>query len=303
MVSKYVFSMLSRMGYAEARKTASPLTRGRPLIDSPTPMITLAAAYLLIVILGTLAHKIKGPRKQKIDPLWLRVLVQVHNTFLVILSSYMSFNTAYCAWKYSYRFWGQGYSSSEKDMGWIIYVFFLSKIYEFMDTVSQHIHNSDCYTTQTNSNKASAPAVHYVAERQNRTNHVSACLPPWYHFCNLVRSFVAAAVTAERHRSSTAVLRSWCCVSKQPVGDCACLCADLVTRHILSIERTDRHVLWKTKAQELAVLTLASHLAQLRDPALLAGGSLLMALQEEMVRLLQSSPQFRYRSAACAVVP
>ena len=194
VVSKYVFSTLSRMGYAEARKPASPLTRGRPLIDSPTPMITLAAAYILIVILGTLAHRIKGPRKQKSDPLWLRVLVQVHNTFLVILSSYMSFNAAYCAWKYSYRFWGQGYSSSEKDMGWIIYVFFLSKIYEFMDTVSQHthmhVHVEAGIAPKINLNGASATAVHYVAERQNRANHISARLPPWYHFCNLVCSFV-----------------------------------------------------------------------------------------------------------------
>ena len=135
-VSKYVFSALSRMGYAEARGPASPLTRGKPLIDSPTPMITLAVIYLSIVALGFLTHAIKGPRKQKTDPLWLRVLVQVHNVILVILSSYMSFNAAYCAWKHSYRFWGQGYSSKEKNMGWVIYIFFLSKIYEFNDTVS-----------------------------------------------------------------------------------------------------------------------------------------------------------------------
>ena len=135
VVSKSVFSMLSRLGYAEARGPASPLTRGKPLIDSPTPMITLAAAYLTIVAFGLLTHSIKGSMKQKSDPLWLRALVQVHNVILVILSSYMSFNAAYCAWKYSYCFWGQGYSSSEKDMGWIIYVFYLSKIYEFNDTV------------------------------------------------------------------------------------------------------------------------------------------------------------------------
>ena len=203
VVSKYVFSMLSRMGYAEARKPASPLTRGRPLIDSPTPMITLAAAYLLIVMLGTLAHRIKGPRKQKSDPQWLKQLVQVHNTFLVILSSYMSFNTAYCAWKYSYRFWGQGYSSSEKDMGWIIYVFFLSKIYEFMDTVSHHIHMLKMSQHQTYSNGAFALAVYHVAERQNRTNLISACVPPWYHFCDLVRSFVPTVLITQRQSSST----------------------------------------------------------------------------------------------------
>lgn len=135
-VSKFVFDGLSRLGYAEIRKPASPLTRGKPFIDSPTPLVTLVVAYLTIVCCGFLSQKAKGPKKQKADPMWLRVVVQLHNVFLIGLSAYMSFTSAYCAWKHSYRFWGQGYSASEKDMGWIIYVFFLSKIYEFMDTVS-----------------------------------------------------------------------------------------------------------------------------------------------------------------------
>lgn len=135
-VSRVIFDGLSRMGYAEIRKPASPLTRGKPLIDSPTPLFTLVVAYLTIVSFGIIFHKVKGPRKQKPDPLWLRTIVQLHNVFLIGLSSYMSFTSAYCAWKHSYRFWGQGYSPSEKDMGWVIYVFFLSKIYEFADTVS-----------------------------------------------------------------------------------------------------------------------------------------------------------------------
>jgi len=139
-VSKFVFDGLSRMGYADIRKPASPLTRGKPLIDSPTPLVTLIIAYLTMVSCGFLSQKLKGPKKQKADPLWLRILVQLHNVFLIGLSAYMSFTSAYCAWKHSYRFWGQGYSSSEKDMGWIIYVFFLSKIYEFMDTVRAVTH-------------------------------------------------------------------------------------------------------------------------------------------------------------------
>lgn len=208
VVSKSVFSMLSRMGYAEARGPASPLTRGRPLIDSPTPMITLASAYILIVILGSLTYSIRGPRKQKADPLWLRVSVQVHNTFLVILSSYMSLTTAYCAWKYSYRFWGQGYSAKEKDMGWIIYVFFLSKIYEFMDTVSPH--RCVQVAIQFRLMMIVWPAVHYVAERQNGTNNISACLPPWHDFCNLVSS-VHLLVSVHVYPAPAAQYGDACC--------------------------------------------------------------------------------------------
>ena len=124
------------MGYAEIRKSASPSTRGRPLIDSPTPVVTLILAYLTVVTTSYLSQKLRGPRKQTADPLWLRVVVQLHNVILIVLSAYMSFNSAYCAWKHSYNFWGQGYSPKERDMGWVVYVFYLSKIYEFNDTVS-----------------------------------------------------------------------------------------------------------------------------------------------------------------------
>ena len=135
-VSTYVFDGLSRLGYAEIRKPASPSSRGKPLIDSPTPVVTLILSYLAVVILGYLNQKVKGPRQQTADPLWLRVVVQLHNVVLIGLSAYMSFTSAYCAWKHDYRFWGQAYSSKETDMGWVVYVFYLSKIYEFNDTVS-----------------------------------------------------------------------------------------------------------------------------------------------------------------------
>ena len=73
--------------------------------------------------------------KQK-DPLWLQALVQLHNVILITLSAYMCGSAVYYAWLYHYKFWGTGYSPREVGMGWTVYIFYVSKLYEFMDTVS-----------------------------------------------------------------------------------------------------------------------------------------------------------------------
>lgn len=136
-VSHFVFDTLYRLGYDEAKRPASPSTRGLPFIDSPTLQVTFVLGYLLIVLLGYAKHSL-APSRQRADPFWLKTLVQLHNVNLILLSLYMSYTAASLAWKYSYRFWGQGYRSSERDMGHIVYVFYVSKLYEFVDTVSNN---------------------------------------------------------------------------------------------------------------------------------------------------------------------
>lgn len=138
-VSRTVFDILYRLGYDQAKGPASPSTRGLPLIDSPTLQVTFVLAYLLIVGLGYIKHSV-ARGKQRPDPLWLKTLVQIHNVNLIVLSSYMSYTAAALAWKYSYRFWGQAYRPSERDMGQIVYIFYVSKLYEFVDTVSHKYH-------------------------------------------------------------------------------------------------------------------------------------------------------------------
>ena len=69
--------------------------------------------------------------------MWLQALVQLHNVNLILLSSYMSASAVYNAWKYGYKVWGTGYSPAEVDMGRTVYIFYISKLYEFVDTVSQ----------------------------------------------------------------------------------------------------------------------------------------------------------------------
>ena len=76
-----------------------------------------------------------APIEKRKEPLWLRALVQLHNVNLILLSSFMSTSAAYNAWKLGYRFWGSGYSPAEVDMGRTVYIFYISKLYEFMDTV------------------------------------------------------------------------------------------------------------------------------------------------------------------------
>lgn len=155
-VSGYVFDTLYRLGYDEAKGPASPSTRGLPLMDSPTPQVTFVLGYLLIVFIGYTKHSI-APGRQKADPLWLKSLVQIHNVNLIVLSSYMSYTAAALAWKYSYRFWGQAYRPSERDMGQIIYIFYVSKLYEFVDTVSYAPGYYKC-------SPATTPSIHACSE-------------------------------------------------------------------------------------------------------------------------------------------
>ena len=138
-VSQRVFSALVKLGYPEAGKPAHPLTRGRWLVDTPTPLLASLLLYTIIVSVGCVvlnARKRRQPSKSsKPDPTWLRYAVQLHNIFLVVLSLWMSTKALYCAYKYNYKFYGQTVSTKEADLGYVMYIFYVSKIYEFMDTV------------------------------------------------------------------------------------------------------------------------------------------------------------------------
>lgn len=70
------------------------------------------------------------------DPAWLQLLVRLHNVVLIALSAYMSATAALEAWRNSYNFWGNAYSPTQRGMARVVYIFYISKYYEFMDTVS-----------------------------------------------------------------------------------------------------------------------------------------------------------------------
>lgn len=58
-----------------------------------------------------------------------------HNILLIVWSAWMSIRVTYVAFAlYKYNFWGQAFSTAEKEMHEIVYIFYASKLYEFFDT-------------------------------------------------------------------------------------------------------------------------------------------------------------------------
>lgn len=100
---------------------------------------------------------------------------QLHNVVLIVLSAGMAGSAIYWARQGRYNFWGNAYKPSETEMGLTIYVFYMSKFYEFFDTVcpassclarpcspmlrriSNVAHSSDLRTDFQRSSKISAP--------------------------------------------------------------------------------------------------------------------------------------------------
>lgn len=167
------------------RGFAAPLTAGLPFVDSPTGLLLCLAGYFAVVLTGLALNSGRTPpppESKRPDPLWLRLLVLLHNVFLVGLSLYMSLGCAeqwheaqslwnallhstackqlhtacavcsvqhsrssralslspgsvsWFAYQGGYKLWGVPFRPSETDMARMIYIFFVSKIYEFMDT-------------------------------------------------------------------------------------------------------------------------------------------------------------------------
>ena len=57
-----------------------------------------------------------------------------HNVFLILLSSCMFANSCYQAYANNYSFWAQAYDVKEVGMARGIYIFYISKLYEYFDT-------------------------------------------------------------------------------------------------------------------------------------------------------------------------
>ena len=98
--------------------------------------------------------------------------MQLHNVNLILLSSYMSSSAVYNAYKYGYKLWGTGYSPAEIDMGHTVYIFYVSKLYEFLDTVSQCLRHSTCLISPP------VPHCHGTAKSTRKSPHgcMHACL-------------------------------------------------------------------------------------------------------------------------------
>lgn len=52
----------------------------------------------------------------------------------------MSVSAVYCAVQYGYRLWGNAYQPSQGALAHTVWVFYMSKFYEFFDTVRKNTH-------------------------------------------------------------------------------------------------------------------------------------------------------------------
>ena len=126
-------------------------------------------------------------------------MLQVHNIILITLSAWMAGSAVYWAIQYGYRFWGNGFKASQAELGITIYVFYLSKFYEFFDTVQRlwplqcdPVTPDDVTSDSWCPNSAGRSAVHHATEGQVRADIAAARVPPCLHIVNLVRSPAAS---------------------------------------------------------------------------------------------------------------
>ena len=111
-------------------KKGDTRVRDWPLMN-PYHMAAVVAAYLILI--PTLA----AIMKQRAKPVNVRLFATLHNINLTLLSLYMFVEIVRQAVTHRYSLFGNGvdHSSSGYAMARILYIFYLSKTLEFLDTV------------------------------------------------------------------------------------------------------------------------------------------------------------------------
>eukprot|EP00245_Coleochaete_scutata_P005893 TRINITY_DN1987_c0_g1_i1.p1 TRINITY_DN1987_c0_g1~~TRINITY_DN1987_c0_g1_i1.p1 ORF type:complete len:298 (-),score=45.52 TRINITY_DN1987_c0_g1_i1:382-1275(-) len=131
-ISKTVFAAFKWSGN---ELVPSPATQGLPFVDSPTPVLLGVLTYLSVVGLGYLWLKLTGLKPRVKEPWLFFVVIVLHNLFLFALSLYMCTGIVYQAIKNKYTLWGNGYKPDEVEMARLLYLFYVSKYFEFFDTI------------------------------------------------------------------------------------------------------------------------------------------------------------------------
>jgi len=98
-------------------------------VTNPFHAVLLCVAYLVILAVGMQVMK----NRKKFELTWFSLL---HNGFLVLLSSYMCYETIHQALINNYTLFGNGVDESEKGlpMARVLWLFYISKPIEFIDT-------------------------------------------------------------------------------------------------------------------------------------------------------------------------
>jgi len=132
MVADTIFKGFDTLGWKI--QPISPATANLPLVVSPAPLLASLAGYFVIVTVGLQLRKAYPRDTSKPDSLLLKGLMMFHNIFLVGLSAYMCGGILYQAWANGYSLWGNAYDAAQTEMAKVIHIFYVSKLYEFMDT-------------------------------------------------------------------------------------------------------------------------------------------------------------------------
>jgi elongation of very long chain fatty acids protein 4 len=129
-ISTVTFKILQDIGW-NVRPT-STVTSQWIAVESPTILMSCLIVYLVVVSTG--CAKLRRQSKTSKEPSWLKSIVVFHNLFLILLSAYMCLGCVAEAYSNGYTIWGNNYKPSEIKMARLIYTFYVSKIYEFIDT-------------------------------------------------------------------------------------------------------------------------------------------------------------------------
>eukprot|EP00892_Ulva_mutabilis_P002340 jgi/Ulvmu1/12106/UM084_0031.1 len=131
--SHFMRDKFAKLGFSELLSPPAKPVADLPFVASPTVLVTSILVYLVVVV-GSILLKSIQKTEIKRDNAAIRAFVQAHNVFLVGLSTYMFTGILYEAYSNGYSFWGNEYSPKETGMSRMIYIFYVSKMYEFMDT-------------------------------------------------------------------------------------------------------------------------------------------------------------------------
>lgn len=114
--------------YAGAIAEGNPHSRKFPVMN-PFHAVLLTVAYLVIVFGGMQIMK----NRKKFELFWFSIL---HNGFLVMLSAYMCYEIIHQALLANYKLFGNGVdtSASGLPMARVLWLFYISKPIEFIDT-------------------------------------------------------------------------------------------------------------------------------------------------------------------------
>ena len=127
-------TMFVWLGFEELLSPPASSVKDLPFVASPTVLVSCILVYLAVVCASLAARALSG-QDVKRDSIYLRAFVQLHNVFLVGLSLYMCGGIIYEAVANGYTVWGNNFNPSEKRMAGMLHIFYVSKMYEFIDTV------------------------------------------------------------------------------------------------------------------------------------------------------------------------